>query len=67
MVTANPPTSEVELRSEEDEGRRGRTLINRLSSIILLTIEARVYAIESSSLVAFPIKMMSSFPFSVKS
>jgi hypothetical protein len=67
MVIANPPTSAFEERSEEDEGRRGRTLTNRLSSMILLTIEVRVYAVESSSLVALPMMMMSSFPFSVKS
>lgn len=63
IVIANPPTSAVDERSVEDEGRRGRTLMKRLSSMILFTMEERTYPVELSSLMIWYMIIKSNFPF----
>jgi hypothetical protein len=39
IVIAKPPTKAVEDRSDEEDGKRGSTLIKSVSSMILLIIE----------------------------
>jgi hypothetical protein len=63
MVMAKPPTKALEERSVEEEGRRGKAFMKRLSSIMLLMMDTREYEVELSSLVLLVIIMMSNFPF----